>query len=96
MLLLYLLPVFQKGCHQVGVGSQDVNKAVKDSIRDTEVAIRRLKNDVQAWRASVATSRPQQGQPELAGRIEDLVTNTELEISKVCSCNNEGSGSLFS
>ena len=37
-------------------------KAVKDSIRDTEVAIKRLKHDVQAWRASVATSRPQQGQ----------------------------------
>ena len=37
-------------------------KAVEDSIRGTELAIKRLKNDVQAWRASVATSRPQQGQ----------------------------------
>ena len=54
-------------------------KAVEDSIRDTEVAIKRLKNNMQAWRAS------QQGQPELAGHIKDLVTNTELEISKVAT-----------
>ena len=60
-------------------------KAVEDSIRDTEVAIKRLKNNMQAWRASVTTSRSQQGQPELAGHIKDLVTNTELEISKVAT-----------
>ena len=29
-------------------------KAVEDSIRNTEVAIRKLKNDMLAWRASVA------------------------------------------
>ena len=35
-------------------------KAVKDSIRYTEAAIKLLKNNVQAWRASIATSKQQQ------------------------------------
>ena len=63
-------------------------KAVEDSIRDTELAIRTLKNHVLAWRASLATSRPQQqqGQPGSAGNLrlaeqfKDLVANTEVEI----------------
>ena len=53
-----------------------------------EVEIRKLKNDVLAWRASVAPSGPQQqqgqpgsaGQPGPAEQLEDLVTNTEVSI----------------
>ena len=63
-------------------------KAVEDSIRDTELAIRTLKNHVLAWRASLATSRPQQQQGQagsagilrLAEQFKDLVANTEVEI----------------
>ena len=47
-----------------------------------EVEIRKLKNDVLAWRASVAPSGPQQhqSQPGPAEQLEDLVTNTEVSI----------------
>ena len=66
-------------------------KAVEDSICDTEVAIRKLKDNVLAWRASLATSRPQQqqGQPGSAGQLglaeqfEDLVANTKVIIRKL-------------
>ena len=59
-------------------------KAVEDSIRDTEAAIRKLKNNVLAWRASLATSRPRSaGQLGLAEQPEDLVANTEVKIRKL-------------
>ena len=51
-------------------------KAVEDSIRDTEAAIRKLKDNVLAWHGSA-------GELGLAEQPEDLVTNIEVEIRKL-------------
>ena len=72
-------------------------KVVDDSIRDTKGAVRKLKDDVLAWRTSVAASGSQQhhdqlgqagqpgpsNQPGSSSQLEDLVANTEMEIRKV-------------
>ena len=59
-------------------------KAVEDSIRDTEAAIRKLNDNVLAWRDSLAANRHgSAGQLELAEQPEDLVTNIEVEIRKL-------------
>ena len=59
---------------QAGLSNSKVN-LYKDLVANTEVEIRKLKNDVQLWRAS--------GQP--AEQLEDLLANTEVEIAKVAS-----------